>query len=180
MPRTVPSVTSHVTADLITAADYNSGPAATNAFLIAPPIFVGYNSAGQTIATGNPAQRIALDANLVDSDTGHSNTVNNTRYTAQVAGWYAVSGVVSFAANATGAREAFITKNAGAIGTGAVALYPAAGAGVTCVGTSTGLIQLAVNDYVELWGYQTSGGNLALASTTQTSTGMSVWWVAHF
>jgi hypothetical protein len=176
MPRTIPSIASHITSDLITAADYNNGPAASNTFLTTVPIFMGYSSAGQTL-TNNVAAAIALDAELVDSDNGHSLVTNNSRYTAQVTGWYAVSGVVSFAANATNVRLSCIRTN-GSVFPGAVAEWPAASAGVTCVPTNVTLVPLAVNDYVELVGFQNSGGSLALASGTQTSTGMSVWWVS--
>lgn len=177
MPRTVPSIPSHIPSDTILAADYNSGPAAANTFLTTVPIFMGYNSAGQTFTSGTGAA-VALDAENVDSDNGHSNTVNNSRYTAQVAGWYAVSGVISYAANATNVRIAYIQKN-GTTTPGADAELSAASAGVSCIATNTALVQLNVNDYVELWGFQNSGSPVALAAGTQTSTGMSVWWVAH-
>lgn len=177
MPRTVPTVVSHIPSDLITAADYNNGPSATNTFLTAPPIFMGYNSATQSLVNGTITV-LALNTELVDSDNGHSTVTNNSRYICQVAGWYAASGVACFAANATGSRKVSILRNGFAVD-GATSQYAAALAGLTCVPTPTVLVQLQVNDYLEVWMTQNSGGSLSTSNATQTTCGMSVWWIAH-
>ena len=177
MVRTVPSIGTHIPSDLVTATDYNNGPAASNTFLTTIPIFMGYQTAAQLI-TNNTLTAITLNAELVDSDGGHSPTTNTSRYTCQVAGWYAAAGVVSFASNGTGSRMAAILRN-GLYWTGASAQGPPANAGVTSLATNACLVQLNVNDYIELFTFQNSGGSLNTSVTTRNTSGMSVWWIAH-
>lgn len=92
-----------------------------------------------------------------DSHNGHSTTVNPSRYTCQVAGMYMVTCSIPWEPNAAGAREMLFVVN-GATGYAAERFAP--GANVAVVGTSCHLIRLAVNDYVEVTVWQSSGGSL--------------------
>jgi hypothetical protein len=178
MSRTVPSTIQHIPSDLVSPTDYNTYAAGANTFLTTVPIFVGYQATTQLL-TNNTVAAISLDMELVDSDGGHSPTVNNSRYTAQVAGWYAVSGVVSFVSNGSVVRLAYIVKNGTGGTVGAYVEYTAASAGITSVPLNVQIVQLNVGDYVELYGFQNSGGSLNTSVTTQSTSSMSVWWVGH-
>jgi hypothetical protein len=156
------------------ASYLNAGVRDAVNFLTGPPIAQLVQATVQSVP--NAAVAVVLfDSSVTDSYGGHSNTLNNTRYTAQVSGWYFVSGIVGFAANSTGVRVARLAKN----GT-AVIYFDAWSAAVvtnnaTSAGTS-GILFLAAGDYVELDCFQTSGGALSTILIGPQS-GMSVYWL---
>ena len=142
-------------------------------FLLNPPIAQMTQSAVQSIANSTITP-LAYDGSVVDSYGGHSNVTNNTRYTAQVTGWYYVSGVAAFASNATGVRVGRLRKNGSD-----VVYFDAWDQAVNGQPTATvtaGILFLNVGDYVEFCGYQTSGGALN-TFTTGPQPGMSVYWL---
>lgn len=132
-------------------------------FLLNKPQAQLYQSASQSIASG-AFTAITFDQTLVDTYGGHSNTTNNSRYTAQVAGWYSVSGGIGYLTNATGARGAVIYKNGAAL-TQATGSITAASSVLHVAMAGEFLIQLAVGDYVELYAFQSSGGALSTAGS---------------
>lgn len=93
----------------------------------------------------------------------HSTSVNPSRFTALVAGLYLIGGTVGFATNATGERIVRIQKNGTVIPTFQNVM--AVTGDNTFVGVAPMPLVLAVNDYVEIAAYQTSGGNLATYAT---------------
>ena len=123
------------------------------------PSFYGYQNTVQSI--GNTSwTSINIDVGVDDNYNGHSNSVNNSRYTAQVAGTYQVSGCYAVASNNTGFRAVRIAKNGNTIVLGSAtystsALIPEAG-----LPTPTVLVTMSVGDFVEVQGWQNSGGNL--------------------
>lgn len=137
-------------------------------FLLNPPEAVLKQATIQSIPNG-ALTSISLDASVNDSYGGHSNVTNNSRYTAVVTGWYWVSGVVGFASNGTGQRVADFAVN------GADLIYtqvwiPAITGAPTAVSPKSELVLLNAGDYVELRGYQTSGGALnTMVSGPQSS-----------
>ena len=130
--------------------------------------FVGCSlskSAAQTLTTA-VASLITWDVEAIDTDGFHSTSSNTSRVTipSGKGGKYLVIATVTWAANATGLRSYGIKKN---------------GSSVTQINStnSSGTIQfsqqehhildLAAGDYIEIEGYQTSGGNLdILANNT--------------
>ena len=177
MVRVVPPSVTHFAGDLDSSAVWNAGPVNSTSFLTGVPIFSGYATAVVSLVTAT-FTAIPLAATVIDSDNGHSNVTNNTRYTAQVSGWYMASGVVAFAAGATGDRQAIIRKNEGIV-YGSSNAMPG-NAVLPTVPTGTVLVQLNATDYIELVANQTSGGAL------NTSVGnapegcyLHVWWVGR-
>jgi hypothetical protein len=84
----------------------------------------------------------------------------NTRYTAQVAGIYAVSGYVTWVPNGTGTRIGTIMYNGSGVQGG-----ESENAAVNGTNNATSvappiLISAAVGDYFQLGAYQSSGGSL--------------------
>lgn len=126
-------------------------------FLLNPPQALVIQATLQSIPNG-ALTPITFDSSVTDGYGGHSNVTNNSRYTAQVAGWYNILGVVAFSANNTGTRTAEVFKN------GAGFAYSqdwfANNGANAAVAITFVKVQLAVGDYVELNGYQTSGGAL--------------------
>jgi len=145
-----------------------------------PPIAQLRQDTSQSLGTSGTFAPITFDAEVVDSANGHSTSTNNSRYVAQYAGWYEVSGGVAYVANTTGGRFAEIAVNGSAItGGSGVQAVTAAGTG-TWVPVRTSKVFLNANDYVEIWGMQNSGG--ALSTDTGTGAGkssMTVQWVSN-
>lgn len=129
--------------------------------LLTPPIFQGYQAAAQSIPNATWTT-IAIDTEVFDSANGHSTTVNNTRYTAAVAGYYEFVMKVGHGSNATGDRGAGFQVNSGGIFTPAECVVQA----VTVATHGTQVVavckfQLAAGGFVEGMGYQNSGGALS-------------------
>lgn len=115
-----------------------------------------YNSGNQSISNATWTA-LTFDSEVYDTDGMHSTSTNTSRLTCVTAGKYLVHAAVTFAANATGSRWAAIKKNGSFY---ANESRPNAGSGSTVVFHIDLLVDLAVNNYVELFVLQTSGGNL--------------------
>lgn len=181
MARTVPAPAIQQAGSVVPSAAWNSGPKALNSFYMGVPIFRGRQTIAQSVAT-NTYVAISLNASDVDSDSGHSNSTNNSRYTCQVAGWYYVEGFAAFANN-TGAQStmrAFLAVNS----TGGlpnvvsdllqVNVKPANDYASL---SGSGILRLAVGDYVEVWCLQASGSTLNTAPLTDISPSMNLFWM---
>lgn len=115
----------------------------------------------QTSATSIPtADFTPLTFEVEDYDThdGHSTSTNTTRYTCRVAGIYQLFGKIAWTSNATGQRVVCYSKNATIIN-GSQVSYSAVAAERQFPGTLV-YVSLAVDDYVEMEGFQDSGGAL--------------------
>lgn len=83
---------------------------------------------------------------------------NPSRITANTAGWYAVAGVVAFAANSTGGRFGKMKRNGTTLRAASV---PALASPVeTFIDMALRIVYLDVGQYLELFAWQNSGGSL--------------------
>lgn len=124
--------------------------------LVTTPMARAYKSASQSINTGT-FTAIAFDTESFDTDTIHDNATNNTRFTCKTAGKYLIIGQIAYDSNATGYRAAFIKhNNTTYIGKSQIAAF----SGDQTIVSVSSIYDLAINDYVELTAYQTSGGAL--------------------
>lgn len=121
----------------------------------------------QTLTT-NTETKIQLNGEIYDVGADFDN-VTNFRFTAPVTGYYSIKGTVFYASNATGFRVCVIKKNNSGLG---VALVPAVNGDATAVNFSNDYL-LTAGDYIELFGNQTSGGDLAVVAG-EGNTSMSV------
>ena len=115
-----------------------------------------YHDANQSIANVTYTQ-LAFNSERFDTNVMHDTTTNNTRLTCKTAGKYLIWGCVEFESNITGWRFLEILLN-GSIKTARELRTPLSGS--TIVFTISTVYDLAVNDYVELQVYQSSGGAL--------------------
>lgn len=107
---------------------------------------------------------ITWDSEYFDTDAFHSTSSNTSRFTipSGKAGYYEIIGRLDYAANATGSRRIAIYKN-GTLIQGSVFVVPAGGFEITAQINS--VLNLAVADYIEIYGFQNSGGALDVYKT---------------
>lgn len=177
---TVPTPFHFTALTVPTAANMNAGIEDALAFLLTPPQAHVYHSADRTLTTATWTLAI-FDSETADTDAMHSTSSNTSRLVCKTAGTYLVAAQVYFAPNATGGRGVNITKNgAGTRSSTSPIVSDGFSAGVNNTNqlvSVTALVSLAVNDYVELFVYQSSGGNLNYIGGTQ-GTKFSARWVS--
>jgi hypothetical protein len=140
-------------------------------FLLNPPEAVVYGAAVQSIPN-NTQTALACDTTQFDSYGMHSNSTNNTRCTAQVAGTYLAICTYASAGVLGGGRNVQPAKN-GVLIPYAAGQYDASIANFHVV-QAKALITMAVGDYVEAWALQNSGGAL---NTNANGSSLQVLWV---
>lgn len=139
-----------------------------------------YLRAGATQSlTGSTWTSLLLSVEDFDDDPdgvgGHSTSVNTSRYTARYAGWYRVGGGVGFASNATGNRACRWSVN-GTLVDGSPTIMAAVNGLASVAPSRSILIFLNVGDYLEIQGYQSSGGALLTTIVGGDTTSVSVSW----
>lgn len=125
------------------------------------PTYAGvsvFKSGNQAIANAT-FTAVTFDSETFDTDAFHSTSTNTSRLTVPSgkAGKYLISGTIAFATG-TGTREVAYYKNGAALNYG-----PTLPASANPLGTYIPIsyvADLAVADYVEIFVYQNSGGNL--------------------
>ncbi len=172
---TTPSQRTWVTGEVVTAAELNSNVRDSVNFIIAPPLFVGYQTSAQSITTATWTS-LLMDTEVIDRDGGHSTVTNTSRYTAQTAGYYRCSGLFSIAGNTTGRRGTRWAVN-GTVITSTDVLLPSASA-TSGFPTYTREVFLNVGDYVELQVFQDSGGSLNTPTAAENQSGVALRWVS--
>jgi hypothetical protein len=129
------------------------------------PAFVGCSltkSSSQSISNATPTA-ITFDGENFDTDAFHDNSTNNSRITipSGKGGKYLITGVTSFAANATGVRVTKIYKN----GIDSVYLAHAIAAAPATDFTNAVyslILSLDAADYIQIYAEQSSSGSLNL------------------
>jgi hypothetical protein len=140
-----------------------------------PPIFRAHSNTTQTLTTGVSAA-VLLQSEDWDSEDGHSTSSNTSRYTAVYAGYYAVDGVVFFAGNATGRRGVSFSVNGTNQHASRTLVFSGGASGIQILGVDE--VYLAVGDYVEMFAFQESGGNLNIGSAiANDNSRLNVRWV---
>lgn len=135
-----------------TAADRLHTP---DTLTFSSPAARAYHNANQSIPDATDTV-VALNSERFDTDTIHDLAVNNSRLTCKTAGKYLIMGNVFWAGSATGSRFLRVRLN----GTTLIAeIRNSSSAGGDSQIAPT-LYDLAVNDYVEMVVYQSSGGAL--------------------
>ena len=97
-----------------------------------------------------------------------------TRLTAPVAGIYTVGYTLIFSANSAGGRQAWVSVNGGTVRWAEASVPSRSSNNYTSLG-GTVVLNLAAGDYVEVYTYQNSGGNLGLFVDATTSS--AAWFV---
>ena len=136
-------------------------------FLLAPPVFIANQSVSQSIPNNvTPFTPITWDYEILDTYNGHNAQSQTDRYTFQLAGVYLIFGNLEFQTNATGRRLSQLWWNGGLVNQ--VESVTVTAGGPTGVYNWI-VLSVAVGDYVQLTGYQNSGGALGTQAATTTS-----------
>jgi hypothetical protein len=155
--------TAKIAAGAVTNAQIATGTIlASN--LGALPAVRAYNSA-VVATTDSTLTPITLDSERFDTDTIHSTSSFTERLTCHTAGIYFIWGNVGYATSSVGYRQTSIRLNGAST---IIARTTSNGiASVATEHTVSTLYSLAVNDYVGLYAYQTSGGALNVTQSVQ-------------
>lgn len=141
--------------------------APSGASFVGVSCFKNTSVASQTVAN-NTAAAVTFNDEDFDTDGFHSTTTNTSRCTIPTGkgGYYLITGCISYDTNNTGNRGLYFYKNGVNIRTIAQVLSIANWA--TNFSAST-IVNLVAGDYIEMFAYQNSGGNLdVLRETTNT------------
>lgn len=110
--------------------------------------------------TENIVTAIAFNAEYFDTDNIHHLVTNNSRLTCRTAGKYLIYGAVRWGISGAGVREHTLVVNAATTIAAVIEAEPGAANGVFIEIMS--VWDMAVDDYVEIRLYQTSGSVLAI------------------
>jgi hypothetical protein len=121
------------------------------------------------VIPNNAVTALALDTNRYDSNGLHDVAVNNTRLTCKRAGLYVITGHAQFAASAAGTLRILGIRLNGNQAGGVLAAEQFAPVAVDFLKSVSTEYVLAVNDYLELYAFQDSGGNLNVLKVNQFS-----------
>jgi hypothetical protein len=172
----VPSPRTVTVGEIEVAAFFNSSVRDAVSYLINPPVCNAVQATTQTIGSGLWTP-LTLDTTIVDTYGGHSNTTNNSYYTAQVAGWCLVSAAVAWAGNTTGYRGIRILHNGTTSVAGGASEIANNGNNVTALASPAVIMYLNVGDYVQAEGQQTSGAGLLTSVNTDACSALTVVWL---
>lgn len=153
------------------AAKANVLEAGVNDVSYAPCVRVTHNAA-QSITSATWTS-LAFNTETFDqagnaADTMHDNVTNNNRLTCRYAGVYAIWADVEFAANSTGVRYIRMRNQAAAVIASQQLNFTPGGADTTQLHLET-MWAMAVNDWVEVQVWQTSGAGLNVNSAASYS-----------
>jgi hypothetical protein len=161
---TVPAEMTAVAGAVLTAAQWNTNVRDAVNFLTNPPACEIRQTVAQSIPTGGTTTALLFDVEDFDNDGMHSTASLTSRITAQTAGRFQFGGGVIFAVNGTGRRICWWALNGTAVLGSEATTMASSVANATCgPGARTKSVFLNVGDYVELIGYQDSGGALNTA-----------------
>ena len=171
----IPSQRTWTAGETVTAAMLNDDVRDAITFFVSgrPKALLRQTSA-QSL-TNNTWVALTMDVEDHDNDGAHSTVSNTSRYTAVTPGWVRASGLVSIATSGTNQRGARWAVN-GTVLNASRTQHNASGAGTTGVVASGRLVFLNAGDYLELYGFQNSGGAINTSVTSDEQSQLSLTW----
>jgi hypothetical protein len=160
----------------IASALWNAGVRDAVNFAINPPRARMIQGSTATSMGNNAWNVVGFDTTAIDTYGGHSNTVNNSRYTCQLAGRYRIIGIISWGGATTSYRYVRIQVNGSPVQGSATALNPTLSYLTGMAGEATAFLN--VGDYVEVAGLQATGGALSTSINSDFDSSLDVQWTA--
>ena len=172
----VPFPVTEAPGQLITGALWNTQIRDSLNFLLNPPVAVIQATGAQSIPN-NAYTAITLGSTVVDSYGGFN--AANSSYKAPVSGFYLCTGAIPYVSNTTGTRNCMMKVNGSTNpANGTLIAAAAVGGGTRTMTTVTDLVYLNTNDYVQLYGAQSSGGALNTDYTASVVVAsLQVMWI---
>lgn len=181
---TFPAQHSYASAEALTAANLNTHPNGITWLTSSRPLLLAHQASATTSIPNTTWTAITYDTVDSDSESGFNSSTG--RYTFNQMGWYFLSGSINFAGNATGIRAMHWNTSYGIII--GLECSPAA---VVPPGTTNPALNTSLNmgtligaksgDWVQMEGYQNSGGALStatnFANNRAESSFFSITWV---
>jgi hypothetical protein len=174
---TVPNPRTWAVGEKLTAARANTEIRDALDFLMNPPTARLTHSATQSATTSTYTAHL-FNTETFDTDGIHSTSVNTSRFTIVTTGKYRLSGAIGWAGNATGRRIQAWYKNGVIISGGAIAAVATSASSIV-LGAPTITAQLTAGDYVELFGWQDSGGALNMNPGAGFDSFAEIQWVSE-
>lgn len=179
---TVPGTRTWLVGEKITANRLNTEVRDAIDFILRPPQCIAYRNGALSLATSTTTV-VPLNVEEIDTDGMHSTSTNPSRITIVTPGRYEVVAIASFAANSTGIRALQVRFNAAGnpaggslFGDNVVNAVPGSGQQTRVFFVASRVFDAA--DYLELFAYQNSGGDLNLDDGIRQSW-MSVRWIGE-
>lgn len=166
---TIPSEITWVSGQVVTAAQLNSNLRDAVNFLINRPMVELRQTVAQSFATGNTTTAMTWDTEDFDNDNMHSTVTNPSRITATTAGRYHFGGGIAWSANATLRRGSWYRINGTSVTPSGETMLQSTSSGVAALPVRAITYFLNAGDYVEVIGYQESGGALSTNVATDVS-----------
>jgi hypothetical protein len=124
------------------------------------PAFYAHMGSTQSVSN-NSFTKLQVDTETYDTASAFDSTTNY-RFTPQVAGYYQVNGRIAFSTAASGVAILSVHKNGSEhLRGGQIALDANQFSGLTVAGV---VYLNGSTDYIELFGFQNSGGSLTVAN----------------
>lgn len=168
----VPSPANGVAGVDVTAAFWNAQVRDAINFLISPPHAQVTQTTTQSVAN-TTWTKLTADTVVVDDYSYWDNT--NHRYTPQRAGWYWASIESAWASNGTGGRYAQLYKNGSPVKSTSDSQPGSSTIAATCNGSGWAFCN-GSTDFLEVWGWQNSGGALSTFSDVNNCVGINIDW----
>jgi hypothetical protein len=158
----IPTIKHYTFGEDLGSTEMEVGVADPLTFLYNRPRCNAVRTSNLSIGTGGDPKLITLEAETIDNDSMYDSATNPSRITFQTTGAYMIGAQLAYASNATGRREVQIRLGAAGSGTGGTRLCR--GVGQTTAGdvvlSCQRMITAGVGNYIELFGFQDSGGAL--------------------
>ncbi len=155
------------------------------AWVLVEPLIVprvhGVASADQNHNTSSTWEKVYLTGELYDTDAMLTPGPSASRITCKTAGLFSISAQVFFASDGNGNRMMMVRKGANGDpvgGTGLAFDRSDALQGIGTVCSCTFDVPLAVNEYIEMFAWQSSGGTLAFGTSGDYQTFLQARWVS--
>lgn len=171
---TVPSQRTWLSGEVVMATMLNSNVRDAVTFSITSrPHAVLRRATTQSIPNANNSfDAIQFDTEDRDNDSAHSTVTNTSRFTAVTAGWYMVTGSVSWVGSSGGRRGSRWAINGTPVPGTEIMTPPAGNTSMGTPAVSTDVF-LNVGDFLELFVFQDSGAALNVSNAR-----MTVRWIS--
>ena len=158
---------------ILTAAQLNNLNSAGQ-FFLSWPVCETRQTIAQSIPSGGTGATVLFDTNDIDTDGGHSTSVNTDRYTAKTRGRFQVSGKVGYALAGGTLRAAEVWLNGGGTSVGGTIQPPVTGTTSRQATPTFTQFLNGTTDYFQINAFQNSGGAINTATSTLEESAMSV------